>query len=424
VSREACTGDPDHPAGCRCKAEARDALHRAFERGELSLYLGAGVSKGNHLPTWQELVLAMYFNAVSSEEIRDANGRRMRPFPNYLHAIAEWQLRRRTEPLEITARKLRMYYDALEEEQGLPARTGQKLFHENLHRTLYASLLGEEGRVLPEARPEALRLENATLDAVARLCEAKPAAADGVQSVITYNYDDLLEQVLVSSGTPFQAISDADDRLQPDRLPIYHVHGLVPLAGRDAAPPPEHIVFTEDQYHLAARDAYSWSSLVQLQAMSSNVGLLVGLSATDRNMRRLLDAVRRAPLRGRTWALLKKDELVDPDTDELRKIHERAIAKIAEFSAGGAKAGIKRDVGREGVGRWVKSDRPQRKSSLPTGPGRKHARVYEAEICQILEGVHAIDARQEDAALRELGVTPLRFGTFEEIADFVKEVAD
>lgn len=50
----------------------------------------------NGLPTWEELVLAMYFDVVSSEEIIDDQGQRWKPFPNYLYAIAEWQLERTT----------------------------------------------------------------------------------------------------------------------------------------------------------------------------------------------------------------------------------------------------------------------------------------------------------------------------------------
>src|SRR4051794_16195060 len=80
-------------------------LRTAFRQGNLTLYLGAGVSIGSGLLSWNQLVLAMYFTAVRGDWRA-----RWRPYPNYLYAIAEWQLKRTHEPLEITARKIRQFY--------------------------------------------------------------------------------------------------------------------------------------------------------------------------------------------------------------------------------------------------------------------------------------------------------------------------
>ena len=76
-------------------------LRDACRRGDVTLYLGAGVSVGNGLPTWEQLVLAMYYTAHSREKMSG-----WRPFPNYLFAIAEWHLKQSDEPLEITARNV------------------------------------------------------------------------------------------------------------------------------------------------------------------------------------------------------------------------------------------------------------------------------------------------------------------------------
>ena len=51
--------------------ESVERLRQAYNAGNLTLYLGAGVSVGNGLPTWQQLVLAMYFNALDDAEPRD-----------------------------------------------------------------------------------------------------------------------------------------------------------------------------------------------------------------------------------------------------------------------------------------------------------------------------------------------------------------
>ena len=104
------------------------ALSEAFQRGDPALYLGAGVSVANGLPPWDKLVLAMYFAAISPQEMRGT-----RPFPNYLFAIAEWHLNRAHEPLDITARRIRKYYEQDED------------FFMNLRRTLYAGYANSDG---------------------------------------------------------------------------------------------------------------------------------------------------------------------------------------------------------------------------------------------------------------------------------------
>jgi hypothetical protein len=72
-------------------------LQSAFQRGNLSLYLGAGVSKPSGLPSWDELVQALYFTTLKDESfIHD-----IRPYPNYLFALAEWVLEQKNEPLDI-----------------------------------------------------------------------------------------------------------------------------------------------------------------------------------------------------------------------------------------------------------------------------------------------------------------------------------
>lgn len=105
------------------RKEILDTLNDAFQRGELALYLGSGVSVDNGIPQWDRLVLGMYFEAISPEPMKG-----WQPYPNYLFAIAEWHLSRSHEPLEITARRIRKYFKT------------NKTFLENLRKTLYADI--------------------------------------------------------------------------------------------------------------------------------------------------------------------------------------------------------------------------------------------------------------------------------------------
>jgi hypothetical protein len=72
-------------------------LQDAFEHGRLSLYLGAGVSRSSGLPSWPELVQALYFTTLNDESFIYE----LRPYPNYLFALAEWVLEQKNEPLDI-----------------------------------------------------------------------------------------------------------------------------------------------------------------------------------------------------------------------------------------------------------------------------------------------------------------------------------
>jgi hypothetical protein len=51
----------------RENAEALGRLRQAYEDRNLALYLGAGVSVANGIPTWEQLVSAMYFAAIEGQ---------------------------------------------------------------------------------------------------------------------------------------------------------------------------------------------------------------------------------------------------------------------------------------------------------------------------------------------------------------------
>ena len=369
-------------------------LRNAFRDRNLTLYLGAGVSIGSNLPSWEKLVLAMYFSKISQERLGG-----WRPFSNYLYAIAEWQLANSTESLEITARKLRRFYGSQNEVS----------FLEDLYLSLYGIFL-VDGQPLPEISSQMLRWNNATLDAVAKLCESD---GDGVRAVVTYNYDSLLEIAL--ENLLHQTIFSSDSPI-PGNLPIYHVHGYVPLDKGVAASRGDDIVFTEDQYHQVAENPYTWSSLVQLQLMSNSVGLMVGLSLSDRNMRRILDAIRNSPIHSKNFALLKEPDTGGPEEEVLDKIHHKAIDYLHAFE----NSGIKSD---RGSSESVLFPRPGVKSgSLVVRGGIKGEPRYRSEIAGIIEQVKLVEKELQTFVLGELGITPIWFREYAEIPEIIDEI--
>jgi len=337
-------------------------VRTAYKRGNLTLYLGAGVSKGNGLPTWNELVLAMYFTAMEGDWKY-----RWRPYPNYLFAIAEWQLRHRPEPPEVTAQKVRQYYQ----------NPGE--FLQDLHATLYAG-----GNFYGSA--EALRNANPLLKSVSDLCRQSQVNGPGIQRVVTYNYDDLLEIATRGSRCKFVSIWKSSDPSSDDERPIFHVHGFIPVHGTTSEP--DDIVFTEAQYHSAANDPYSWSNLCQIQSMSSSVGLTVGLSLTDSNMRRLLTALKTTPLRKRIFALLEKPEWPEPRGAELDEIHEKARQYLDKFERSGVK----------------------------TAGGRND------QMLEIVKAVNQHEQASQTRMLENLGVTPIWYDGHEKVPPILDSI--
>lgn len=111
------------------------------------------------------------------------------------------------------------------------------------------------------------------------------------EEVLTYNFDDLLEQYLIKlglqEGKDFITISKDAEITGNEMLPIYHVHGVIPEKG-----PSDIVVFSEEEYHKRYSNPFHWSNIEQLHALSRKHCFFIGLSMTDPNLRRLLDAAR------------------------------------------------------------------------------------------------------------------------------------
>ena len=106
----------------------------------------------------------------------------------------------------------------------------------------------------------------------------------GIESVITYNYDDLVEQELNRLGVINFSVNKGGRKIIGD-FPVYHVHGILP----EKEEPNSKIILCEEDYHDVYKNSYLWSNVEQLHALSRTVCFFIGLSMTDPNLRRLLD---------------------------------------------------------------------------------------------------------------------------------------
>ncbi len=355
-------------------ADGRDQamrhLKEALRGSELALFLGAGVSVQSGLPSWGNLVLQLYFRRLSDQQIERGH----EVHPSYLYAIADWHLKRDSELPEITAQKVRNLYKKPDE------------FLDGLRTTLYGDHLTQEpsGQLLRDGNP--------TLAAVADLCQhqnknANGASWRGTRAIVTLNFDDLLETVLAEGAFPHQAIWKEGQARQSSKLPIFHVHGYVPRqagAGSSA----NELVFAEEQYHLAAQAAYSWSSLIQLKYLANATCLMVGLSLRDRNLRRLLDALRRTPLYRHRFALMQIPQWGQPDGQQLEAIYQEAKRHQEKYEQSGVRF------------------RPERS----------------AQVEQIIERVEHFDHKQQTKILQHLGVQPVWYEDHEEVPELLRQI--
>jgi hypothetical protein len=301
------------------QTEAIRELKEAFAKRDLTLYLGAGVSMPSGLPSWEQLVLLMYFRTLYADL-------HVRAFSNHLMAIAEWLLRKRNEPLDVVIRKIRH------------SGWSEQDFMTILWESLYSNLLdGDDPGYIP---PNLLGI-NRTLDSVVQLCSASIPDTKGVRSIITYNYDNLLQLGLRerNQSKKFQTVYETGALPAEEAIPIYHVHGFVPLNRQEPGSAMQGLVFSEDQYNAIYQDSYFWGNMVQMQNMAGNTGLMIGISLADRNVRRLLDAVRRAPLRTRNYLLLRRPSWSEPaeGSEDMKFIREKALELKGKIEGSGVK---------------------------------------------------------------------------------------
>lgn len=343
-------------------------LKDAFNDRNLTLYLGAGVSIPSGLPSWEQLVLLLYFRTLNA----DIN---YRVYPNYLLAISEWLLKNKNEPLDIILRKIKN------------SGWDENSFMELIQQTLYSGFNMYGNLQIPSID------ENRTLSAIInKLCRLSSPQNRGLKSVVTYNYDNLLEIGLESAGVlnNFQKIWRRTEEIDSAKIPIYHVHGYIPIEGKGSTI--DEMIFSEEQYNNAFQDAYYWGNMVQMQALSSNTGLMIGISLNDRNIRRILDSIKKSPIMTKNYLLLQKNKLKIPSarSSEAKWIHDQAMMYNERLK-------------------------------------KSHIKVEEREfreVTEILEEISAFESKTFNNIYKDLGLEVLWYDDHDEVADFIEAIAN
>lgn len=147
-------------------------------------------------------------------------------------------------------------------------------------------------------------------------------ASGKVDSIITYNYDDLVESALEHRGVTVARIYQKNRNFRYE-FPVYHVHGLIPKENNGIIPTP---ILGEKEYHQMYKESYHWSNVEQLHAFDRNTCFFIGLSMTDPNLRRLLDISRTGgDNENKHYAFLQRKSLFPVEEVEKNKNHYDTI---------------------------------------------------------------------------------------------------
>jgi hypothetical protein len=282
-------------------------LRQAWQKRQLVLFLGAGVSIPYGLPSWKSLVLELLFE--------HAQGTRQlgRLWPHYRRAVASWM----TDYFDYDPLVLaRMVERDLRLKDSNKRSTDQAaLFLERLRTHMYSNYRKPKERTILQA-----------------ICElvAQSNEHSGIDSVVTFNFDDLLETELGKLNVSAQSITSAN-RQKGAGLRVIHPHGYVPQKGPISR---QDIVFTEPDYHRLTESVFHWGLSEIVERLRKTTVLFIGLSMSDPSLRRLLDASHNSDIPPH-WQIQKRHAVRDHEVlQAMTEIERRARDYAALLGSG------------------------------------------------------------------------------------------
>lgn len=249
-------------------------LKRAYSNDQLVFFLGAGVSASAKLPSWDLLLSQLLINLIETN------------LPNQLKASDEQK-----NAIAGSLKKANGSSPLLE------ARYIRSGLGDNFEQAVSDILYKKNSN------------DSDLISAITEL-STPPRGALGIKAIVNYNFDDLIEEGLLKRSLDHKPIFRETDLPEKKELGIYHVHGFLPRnRGEYEGISDSLLVFSEENYHLLMQEPYHWSNLIQLNFLKDSICLLIGLSGTDPNLRRLLEIAKRKTNKSNHYILLKRQEI-------------------------------------------------------------------------------------------------------------------
>ena len=234
-----------------------EAVQDAWKNRNLSLFVGAGLSIPYGIPNWSDLVTALLLTEAGSR-FKDF-------YPHYQYSLASWLTD--TVGFGPTSLARVVKYNLRRHNQA------NRSFPQAIRNVLYANY---------QPRPNQVT----SLEAVVQLIARSEAQGGRLRRIVTFNFDDLLEQRLQELNLEHRSIVRPTAN-KVGCIDIVHPHGVIP---QHAKIPKQEIVFSEDEYHQITIQPFHWALTQLASTLSSSTVLCVGLSMTDPNLKRLIDA--------------------------------------------------------------------------------------------------------------------------------------
>ncbi len=259
-------------------------LKESYLNNDLALFVGAGVSEPAGIPCWNHLLTDLLVSMIGQK------------LPKVLNVTDEEN--------KALARQFSILNDV---SPLLEARYIRSGFGDSFALAV-ASALYRDINMKGGGTSELLK-------SISKLCIPR-RSGPGIKSVVTYNFDDLIEKHLEAVGVHYRSIFRDVDIASQDELGIYHVHGFLPRNMEQHDGVSESLfVFSEEGYHTLLEDPYAWSNIVQLNFFRECTCLMLGLSMTDPNLRRLLDIAARKSRKAKHFVFMKRPTSSDFSTE-------------------------------------------------------------------------------------------------------------
>ena len=141
-----------------------------------------------------------------------------------------------------------------------------------------------------------------------------------IESIISYNYDNLVEREVIQMGRSCSPIYNTVRPVEQNSLYIYHVHGYVSHKDGEEGGEYSPIVLGEQEYHKIFQESYNWGNVEQLHALCRSTCLFIGLSMKDPNLRRLIDiSVEGSEVEPMHYAFLRRIEYNIPFMEKIMR---------------------------------------------------------------------------------------------------------
>jgi hypothetical protein len=215
-------------------------LATQLDRGALAIVLGAGVSMPFGLPSWSELVARVGARVAVTATPTDGLDEQAETIFN---ASAK-------SPLD---------------------------FAETIRECLYAGVDSSFGALL----------QSKLLAALGAI--SMPSRRGSVRTIVTFNFDDLLEKFLSYYGFSAEAVNGMPVWSSRADIRIFHPHGMLPSAKASAAEKP--VIFTRADYDkIVGKSDNGWRTVL-VDLMSSHTCLFIGSSGSDSNLTSMMAQV-------------------------------------------------------------------------------------------------------------------------------------